>query len=311
MHGCQRNRITEGKEIMQSIGEALKKMIPPERLNLERISNLTEKERLQRAVDNLNSSGGDLNEVDGYNCKKCRNKGVVFFLVESNDNDGNPVYRESSAACQCMAIRKSIRRMKASGLENIIKKCTFDKYEANEEWQKKIKESAKRFSEQVNDLENKWFFIGGGNGTGKTHLCTAISRELLYSGKAVKYMLWVDESTKLKSLINDDEKYGAMLNELKTAEVLYIDDFFKIIKDGYGKELLPTAADIKLAYEIINYRYQHHELITIISSERYIGEIEGIDSAVGSRIYEMTKDNAYNISRDKKRNYRIRGMEII
>ena len=259
----------------------------------------------------MNEEPGDLNEADGYNCEKCKNRGFVFHMTEDKAPNGETVYGETSTPCQCRTIRSSIRRMKRSGLENIVKKCTFEKFEVTEPWQKHIKEAAEKFAAEVESLENKWFFIGGGIGTGKTHLCTAIARKLLYDGHSVKYMLWVDESTRLKAIVNDDVKYSELITELKTAEVLYVDDFFKIVRDGYGQELKPTAADIKLAYEIINHRYQHPELITIISSERHIGEIEGIDSAVGSRIYEKTRGNAYNIARDKNRNYRTRDMQVI
>lgn len=278
---------------------------------MERISKLSPKERAERMIQNANNLDGDLNQDDGYNCDICRNKGFVVMLTESKRPDGTVVYGETSVECKCKVIRNSIRRMKKSGLENIIKKCTFDAFEDSEQWQNQIKTAAQAFADNVDELEKKWFFIGGGIGTGKTHLCTAISRKMLYDGKSVKYMLWVDESTRLKSLINDDMRYSEIMHELKSTEVLYIDDFFKIVKDGYGQELKPTAADIKLAYEIINYRYQHQELVTIISSERHIGEIYTIDSAVGSRIYEMTKGNAYNISRDENRNYRTKDMNII
>jgi DNA replication protein DnaC len=114
----------------------------------------------------------------------------------------------------------------------------------------------------------------------------------------------------LKAIINEPE-YAEMLAALQKVDVLYIDDFFKPMKDDRGKDLPPTKADIRLAYEILDYRYQHRDLITIISSERHVHELEEIDSAVGSRIYEMTKQNAYNIAKTKDRNYRLRDMVVI
>ena len=133
---------------------------------------------------------------------------------------------------------------------------------------------------------------------------------MLSEKRTARYMLWVRDSARLKMMVND-EAYEPALDDFRKVEVLYIDDFFKITKDGYGKETLPTSADIRLAYEIINYRYQHSELITIISSERFINEIEEIDSAVGSRIYEMSKGNVLNIAREKNRNYRLKDAEIL
>ena len=268
------------------------------------------KRYMEIMVKSQNDLQGDLNDADGYDCHVCHNKGIVFYVVEE-EKDGVADYHESSTQCRCIKIRRSIRRMKASGLSGSISKCTFDKYETTEDWQTKIKDKAQHFADNVENLEHKWFFIGGAVGCGKTHICTAIVRELLLKGKESRYMLWVDESTRLKASVNDEAKYNAMINPLKESEVLYIDDFLKITKDTNGTELLPTSADLKLAYEILNYRYQQPELITIISSERHVSEIELIDSAIGSRIYEKTKENACNIARDKKRNYRLRGSELI
>lgn len=272
----------------------------------ENRAHMSEKERLERCVQLSNELSGDLNEVDGYDCRKCNNKGVIFRLVEERKEGGEPTYREESCTCHCMKIRSSIRRMKRSGLEATIRRCMFDKFDAAEEWQKTIKDAAMRFADNVDKLENKWFFIGGGIGCGKTHLCTAIARELLYKGYEVRYMLWVDDSANLKACVNDAAEYYHRVEELKKVPVLYIDDFFKVTRDAMGRELFPSAADVKLAYEIINHRYQNPKLITILSSERFVSEIEAIDSAVGSRIYEKTKGNAYNVAREPGRNYRMK-----
>lgn len=295
---------------METIGDILRETIPKQRQeSLERISKLTQQERAQRSVDKLNEMQGDLN--DGYDCPKCKNRGFVFYVAERKAPNGETIYVDSTYPCQCRKTRSSIRRMKRSGLESIVKKCTFEKYEVSEEWQKNIKEAAQKFANEVSSLEHKWFFIGGGVGSGKTHLCTAIARKLLYDGYEVRYMLWLDESKKLKACVNDESRYMELIEPLKNADVLYIDDFLKTAKDTYGNEPNPTTADMTLAYEIINHRYLNPNLVTIISSERYIGEISDIDEAVGSRIYEMTKNNAYNIARDKNRNYRTKDMKML
>ena len=258
-------------------------------------SSLSDKERAEREARSLNASAGDLK--DGIHCDKCNDKGIYFFVIE--DDSG---YRVSSGNCSCMKQRASYRRLKRSGIEHTLKRCTFDNYKATEAWQKRLKEGVFRFLNNVETLDNKWLYIGGGSGCGKTHLCTAAAGELLKREYDLRYMLWVDESTKLKATITDDVKYAEMIEPIKNAEVLYIDDLFK---------LPPTAADIKLAYEIINYRSQNPEFITIISSEKYITELEEIDSATGSRIYEMSRGNTHNIKRDKTRNYRMRDIELI
>lgn len=281
--------------------------------NLKEILNLnseqsfkqvSEKERVQFLVDIMNDDEGTLDNSI-YDCRKCKNKGFIYFAEERNGH-----YYEVAKDCDCKKIRNSIVKMRASGLEPIIKRSTFDHYEAKEEWQKRAKEKAIYFAEHCDALEEKCFFIGGSVGSGKTHLCTAIVRELLLKGKSARYMLWVKDSAKLKAMVNEPE-YEQTLDEFRKVEVLYIDDFFKVTKDRQGNELYPTAADIRLAYEIINHRYQHRDLITIISSERYIDELEEIDSAVGSRIYEMAGDNILILTRDRSKNYRFKRREVL
>ena len=86
---------------------------------------------------------------------------------------------------------------------------------------------------------------------------------------------------------------------------MYIDDFLKPIKNRDGEIMPPSVADVNLAFEILDYR-KNANLRTIISSERFIGEIIAIDEATGSRILEKTKSNYFiNIKRDKKRNHRL------
>jgi len=123
-------------------------------------------------------------------------------------------------------------------------------------------------------------------------------------------MLWRDEIARIKALVNDAEQYGAMMQEIKNADVLYIDDLFKTGKDDFGKVKQPTPADINAAFEIINFRYNDPRKITIISSERTISDLNEIDEAIAGRIAEKSKADGYciNLGRDAGKNYRMKGM---
>ena len=115
-------------------------------------------------------------------------------------------------------------------------------------------------------------------------------------------MLWRDEAVKLKAMVNDTVQYEKTMQELKTVEVLYVDDFFKCgqVEGGVQK---PTAADVNLAFEILNHRYNNPGFITIISSESTLDEIFSIDEAVGGRIGERAQGYVINLS-GKEKNYR-------
>jgi DNA replication protein DnaC len=250
----------------------------------------------QFKVDGLNNTVGDRDKEDGYNCPECKNKGYVVKLEEKEDG----TYSHYCTDCKCIPIRNSIMRMIRSGLKDIIKDYTFDKFIDTEPWQKTVKAAAMEYAQNPDG----WFFLGGMSGSGKTHLCTAICREFLLGGKKVLYMLWRDEIVKLKASVNDAEAYSALIDKYKTADVLYIDDLFKTGKAADQQSQKPTSADINAAFEIINYRYCNPALLTIISSECTEDELLDIDEATGGRIYERSK--AITIARDRSRNYRIR-----
>lgn len=61
------------------------------------------------------------------------------------------------------------------------------------------------------------------------------------------------------------------------------------------------------------YRGPNPELVTIISSERTIGELSQIDEAIAGRIAERAKAAGYclSIKRDPARNWRLKGIEEV
>lgn len=252
-------------------------------------------------VDAYNNSCGDLDEEDGYNCDTCRNKGQIQHIEERN---GVPV--EWSRPCACWKARGAIRRMKRSGLGNVIRDKTFDKFQIAHPWQTAIKEAAQAYARDPAG----WFFLGGQPGSGKSHLGAAICRDFLLRGRAVIYMSWLEDAATLKANKNEEE-YGSMIERYKTAEVLYIDDLFKTSTAQGGIMTPPSGADVRLAFEIINYRYNNPALLTIFSSEYHTTELLEIDEAVGSRIVEMAGANGFNIARDRGRNYRLRGGVVL
>ena len=249
----------------------------------------TDEERVQRETDCLNAIQGKL---EGLNCTKCNNKGIVYV------RDGLYI---ASEECSCMKIRREKQRIEQSGLAPLMSRYTFDNYETTEQWQQTIKTGAKQF---IHEHDQKWFFIGGQPGLGKTHICTAIVSEFLKQGIESRYVIWKEEAGKLKNIILDDS-YAVQMRKLQRVPVLYIDDFFKTAKDDSGQRRLPTPGDINVAFELLNYRYNNN-CITIISSERTTGELLDCDEAVGSRIYERSKDYCFNFSPDRKKNYRLK-----
>ena len=255
----------------------------------------TPEESAKYKADCYNAEIGDLDAEDGFSCSACRNKGWIEVAKQDAFGNWGQYWRQ----CKCMKTRSTIKKMKRSGLKDIIRDYTFDKYEASEKWQQAIKTAAQGYAESPDG----WFFIGGQTGAGKTHICTAICREFLLAGKEVVYMLWRDDVVKIKSNANDAEKYGELVDRFKKAEILYIDDLFKTGRASDGEKQRPTGADVNVAFEVLNFRY-NEKLPTIVSSECTLDDLLDIDEATGGRIFERAK--AFSLKPDRNRNYRLR-----
>ena len=109
-------------------------------------------------------------------------------------------------------------------------------------------------------------------------------------------MPYRDVITKLKQNILDKEYYKNLVGKYQMAEILLIDDLFK------GKV---NETDINIMFEIINHRYIN-KLPIICSTEYLVEEMLSFDEAIGSRIYEMSKDFMFEI-KGQENNYRLKG----
>lgn len=245
--------------------------------------SMSERERQQFIADSANQEAGNLG---GYDCPKCLNRGY-YHRVDENG-------KICTEDCSCMEIRKNKRIMEKSGLADMVTRYTFDNWKEREQWHRKAAEMAHKYAQE----RRGWFVMAGTVGAGKTHLCTALCGELMDNGVPVRYVLWRDLVTRAKAVVNDDAEYQRIVTPLKKVKCLYIDDMFKT-----GKGEAPTVGDVNLAFEIINHRYNDVGKMTIISSERTVEQILGIDEAVGSRIYERSKE--FYLPLHGKKNWRL------
>lgn len=204
--------------------------------------------------------------LGGVDCPICHNTGHLLYR-----KDGCTYTKE----CECMAKRRFLRRVRKSGMDDMLSRYSFETYETPDKSRAAIKQSAERYCTE----RGGWFYIAGQSGSGKTHICTAICSSLIDKGCDVYYMAWRDESRQLKAIMNTEE-LDAKMDYLKRVKALYIDDFFK---GGVND------ADVRLAFEIINARYNDTRLRTIISSELTLEDILNIDEALGSRIIERSR----------------------
>lgn len=220
-----------------------------------------------------------------YHCDKCLNKGVIEYITEDFD--------ESMRPCECTNIRSCYQAMYQSGItEDAIDRMSFDSFhDAENEWQTRMKATAKRYA--GSNLTH-WLLMSGMSGTGKTHLCTAVAKDLLLKGHNVKYVMWHDAVRKLSGNKYNVDSYERYMKDIINAEILYIDDMFKS-----GK----SEAEKGIAFEIVNTRYINRKP-TIISTELSLQAIEDIDKAIAGRIEEMSKGFCAQIKEAPDRNQR-------
>lgn len=233
-----------------------------------------------------NATKGNLDDMD---CPECKNRGYFQTL----DADDNKVMKE----CRCMAVRRYIKAMNTAGLGSLYQKCTFDRYEAKESWQKTCKDTAMRYSQTDGD---DWFYFAGSSGSGKTHLCTAICGELAKRGREIKYLQWARLYEQLVQTRFKEYEQGEIFRCIEDVDVLYLDDFLKT-----PRNVQPKDDVLSYALEIVDARYKA-EKKTIFSSEFQISQIITFDQALGGRIFEMAKDFQISTGNDSKRNYRVR-----
>jgi DNA replication protein DnaC len=245
-------------------------------------------------ADTYNKTEGRLT---GYECPKCLNRGK--YAIPKGDGG------ISVSDCDCMKIRRCVRKMEDSGLREVIRDWTFDAYKDTDSWQTTIKQGAIAYADNVDG----WLLFCGQSGSGKTHLCTAVCRHLLLAGEEVHYMPWRQDVRELKGTAKDPAAQAEALKQYQEAPILFIDDLFKVSKAADGS-CVPSVADVNLAFDIINYRYTKR-LTTIISTERSPTELVEIDEATGGRIVQMAQGHIFCIEKKPGRNYRLRGVVTV
>lgn len=271
--------------------EAIQEMLRSRGISNRQFSD-TPAEYARKRVEWANKVPGNLK---GYNCKQCLNRGYIMRAEE----DGTT----TAIKCKCVDIRTSLKILERSGLEKLVRRSTFDMYQTPKEWQRTAKTLAQRYAK---DPDGKWFLAAGNAGSGKTHLCVAICREMMLRGMETRYVLWREIVARLRALTFRDAEYQSIMDEMKGVRVLYIDDFLKAGIDQKTGEPKITPEDINIAFEILNARYNDQSIVTVISSERSLEDMIEIDQALGSRIYERSKGFILKLD-GKEKNWRMDG----
>ncbi len=173
-------------------------------------------------------------------------------------------YTKSGAVCGCLKEELMKATIASSGIGALIEKQSFDNFELgiykDEETFNKMKfvlEAAKNYAENFKENRGNLLLIGK-TGTGKTHISTAIAREIIKRGFDVIY-------DSAQNIINDFEtdKFKSGYYNTENRSEKYIESDLLII-DDLGTEFITQFA-VSCLYNLINTRH-NRGLATIIST---------------------------------------------
>lgn len=181
--------------------------------------------------------------------------------------------------------------------EYLERKCnvTLDDFKQEESWQTEMYMCLLEF---LKDQDRKWFYFGGQTGSGKTMLCSAVCKEFFLE-TGFKNIQWNDDNLRYA-------KWNKKIEDYKKAKVLFLDGLFKPVRVN-GECSMPSEEEIEITREILEYR-KTNQLMTFITSERYLSEMLEADEKIGLLIFAGTKGrHFYDVKREASRDYRLKG----
>lgn len=192
--------------------------------------------------------------------------------------------------CDCRERAKIQKLFESSRITPAFRATTFENFIVEgrpaiiQSMYKSALDYSRRFTE-IRKEKNNWLVLLGEPGSGKTHLIMAVANEQINERVKVLYFQHVEGINEMLNIIKHDgeESIRDKLIQMKQVEFLFWDDLWKPTGDGKVKPF-----EIKIAFEVLNYRYLNL-LPTAISSERKPRELLEIDRATGSRILERGK----------------------
>lgn len=183
-------------------------------------------------------------------CKKC--KGIEFC---ENENPGYKlIYEDNSfkyAPCKYQIEKQRKNRnkslIKTLYLPNKILEAKIEDYETNSESRKKVFQKINEFISATRNNEfSKGLLLWGSFSIGKTYTLACIANELARNNIESLLIYFPDLVTDLKNAMNDNLRYEALINMLKSIPVLMLDDF--------GSENMTPWIRDDILGPVINYR---------------------------------------------------------
>lgn len=259
--------------------EKFKKLVKRLKLDDEKGKKYTSK--LERAVSELNNC---------ENCKgliMCKNKvvGCVYYPEKDNDN-----LTFNYVACKYKKEQIREQEKKKSHLygsnDKLSDASLGEIFTDDKKRVELIKWVTNFYHNFPNDL--KGLYLHGSFGSGKTYIISALLNELARKNYKTVIIYYPELLNILKSTFDSKDEYNEVFNEIKTSDVLLIDDI--------GAETVTNWSRDEVLGTILQYRMEQN-LTTFFTSNLTIDELEthlsivknNIDKVKARRIIERIK----------------------
>ena len=234
-------------------------------------------------------------EPTHYDCDKCQDIGFIIYTENGE---------EYTKKCECRIQEDFYRMLNKADIAGAFEDKKVNQFEA---YNDELKSAKSKIVEYVKAGSGS-LLISGLSGRGKSHLGIGALKELQNRGRNIQYAGYRELINEIKPLAMEEQLRESKIKKYKETEILMIDDLYK----GFtrvGKEIRDiTPADIKIIYEIVNYRYNNN-MQMIITTELSPAELMSVDEAIGGRIIEMSSKNIVLIINSP--NYRTKDLQVI
>lgn len=227
------------------------------------------------------------------NCDKCKSliecknevNGCLYFPKKIDDKlEFNYVtckYKNKQLE------EESVKKSTFFGMSNDIKNARMSDIDISDDKRYEIIKWLKEFYDNYPN-NKKGLFLHGSFGSGKTYLISALFNEIAKKDYKCVVVYYPELLTKLKSCFDGDDSYSELLNEIKTSDLLLLDDI--------GAETVTNWSRDEILGTILQYRMENN-LSTFITSNLNISELEGhlslvknnTDKVKARRIIERVK----------------------
>lgn len=229
-------------------------------------------------AEKVQDEADECKKCNGIDCHKAPTQRWRYPVLSIED--GEEVVR--MVLCNVGKQRDRQGKLRSSRIPSRYLGKTFKEYSVDQ-----FNRSAVEFAKNIRSLNFGAYFYGQ-CGAGKTFLAALIAQDFIRAGKSVVFVKVPSLLDDIKATFNGNGKELDLLDELRAANLVVLDDF--------GMEKSTQWAGSTLC-KILDMRYDNPDAVTIVTSNLSIGELAAHlnkasdgDNLNGSRIADRLRE---------------------